>query len=79
MPRAFAEFSNWAIEDKKIYAKIVTLIKDVDRDPYTGLGKPESLRYELSGLWSRRITDEHRLVYKIMEEEVLIISCKLHY
>ena len=79
MPRAFAEFSNWAIEDKKIYAKIVTLIKDVDRDPYTGLGKPESLRYELSGLWSRRITDEHRLVYKVMEEEVLIISCKLHY
>ncbi len=79
LPRAFAEFSNLAIEDKKIYAKIVTLIKDVDRDPYTGLGKPESLRYELSGLWSRRITDEHRLVYKIMEEEVLIISCKLHY
>ena len=79
LPRAFAEFSNWAIDDKRIYAKIVTLIKDVDRDPYTGLGKPESLRYELSGLWSRRITDEHRLVYKIMEEEVLIISCKLHY
>jgi toxin YoeB len=79
LSRAFLEFSNWAIEDKKIYAKIVALVKDIDREPFEGLGKPEPLKYELSGLWSRRITDEHRLVYKVMEEEVLIISCRFHY
>jgi toxin YoeB len=79
LPRAFSEFSNWATEDKKIYAKIVTLIKDIDRNPFAGLGKPEPLKYQFAGLWSRRITDEHRLVYKVTEDEVLIISCRFHY
>ncbi|MFM7382874.1 MAG: Txe/YoeB family addiction module toxin [Microcystaceae cyanobacterium] len=77
--RSFDEFNQWAIEDKKIYAKIVTLIKDIERDPFSGLGKPEALKHDLSGLWSRRITQEHRLVYRIFEEEVVIISCKFHY
>ncbi|MCA2653857.1 Txe/YoeB family addiction module toxin [Microcystis sp. M061S2] len=49
--------------DKKVDAKIVSLIKDVQREPFSGLGKPEALKHELSGLWSRRITKEHRLVY----------------
>jgi toxin YoeB len=79
LPRAFSEFSDWATEDKKIYAKIVTLIKDIDRNPFAGLGKPEPLKYQFAGLWSRRITDEHRLVYKVTEDEVLIISCRFHY
>ena len=68
-----------AIEDKKIYIKIVILIKDIERDPFSGLGKPEALKHDLSGLWSRRITQEHRLVYSISEEQVVIISCKFHY
>ena len=59
---AFELFTNWALEDKKIHARIVRLIKDIDRSPYTGLGKPEPLRHDLAGYWSRRITDEHRLV-----------------
>jgi len=79
LPRGFDEFNQWAINDKKIYAKIVTLIKDIQRDPFSGLGKPEALKYELSGLWSRRITDEHRLVYSIAPEEVVIVSCRFHY
>jgi toxin YoeB len=79
LTRSFVEFNQWAIEDKKIYTKIVTLIKDIERDPFSGLGKPEALKHDLSGLWSRRITQEHRLVYSISEEEVVIISCKFHY
>lgn len=76
---AFEQFANWAIEDKKIYAKIVRLIKDIDRSPYTGLGKPEPLRHNLAGYWSRRITDEHRLVYKVNEDAILIATCRFHY
>jgi toxin YoeB len=67
------------IQDKKIYSKIVALIKDIQRDPFSGLGKPEALKYELSGLWSRRITEEHRLVYRVTDVDVIVVSCKFHY
>jgi toxin YoeB len=77
--RSFDEFNQWAIEDKKIYSKIVNLIKDIQRDPFFGLGKPEALKYDLSGLWSRRITQEHRLVYRVSDEEIVIVSCRFHY
>jgi toxin YoeB len=79
LARAFDEFNVWAVQDKKIYSKIVSLIKDVNRDPFAGLGKPEPLKHELSGLWSRRITDEHRLVYQVTDEEIVVVSCKFHY
>lgn len=79
LPQSFEDFNQWAIADKKIQTKIVTLIKDIQRDPYSGLGKPEALKHSLSGLWSRRITQEHRLVYRITDEEIIIISCKFHY
>ncbi|WP_293114587.1 Txe/YoeB family addiction module toxin [Okeania sp. SIO1I7] len=68
LTRSFDDFNQWAIEDKKIYIKIVNLIKDIQRDPFSGLGKPEALKYDLSGLWSRRITQEHRLVYSVSDE-----------
>lgn len=77
--RAFQEFTELASIDKKIHSKIIELINDVLRTPFTGLGKPEPLKHELQGYWSRRITNEHRLVYKVTDEEVLIISCKSHY
>lgn len=77
--KAFEDFSSWAVEDKQIYQKIVSLIKAVLRDPFVGLGKPEPLRQHLQGYWSRRTTQEHRLVYKITDEEVMIVSCKYHY
>ncbi|GAB4177535.1 MAG: Txe/YoeB family addiction module toxin [Coleofasciculaceae cyanobacterium] len=78
-PEAFEQFNDWAAQDKKIHRKIVTLINDILRQPFTGLGKPEPLKHELSGYWSRRITDEHRLVYKVSETEIIILSCRFHY
>jgi toxin YoeB len=79
LPTAFDDFNWWAAEDKKIHVRIVKLIKDIDRSPFSGLGKPEPLKHELKGLWSRRITEEHRLVYKVTEEEIVIVSCRFHY
>jgi toxin YoeB len=76
---AFEDFTEWARLDRKLYAKIVSLIKDIDRSPFTGLGKPEALKHDLSGYWSRRVTDEHRLVYQISDSEIIIISCRHHY
>lgn len=76
---AFEEFNQWSSSDKKIYQKIVSLIKDVDRSPFSGIGKPEALKHDLSGYWSRRITDEHRLVYQITDELIIIVSCRYHY
>ncbi len=78
-PKAFEDFNNWAIQDKKTSRKIITLINDILRQPFTGLGKPEPLKHELKGYWSRRITDEHRLVYKVSENAIIILSCRFHY
>jgi toxin YoeB len=64
---------------KKVFKKIQRLIKDTIRDPFGGIGKPEPLRNNLQGYWSKRITDEHRLVYKIDENKLIIISCRFHY
>jgi len=63
----------------KLFSKISSLIKDIARDPFQGLGKPEPLRHELSGYWSRCINEEHRLVYKIENDTIFILSCKFHY
>jgi len=76
---AFGDYQSWAQNDKKIFRKIGNLIKEISRTPFDGTGKPEPLRHELSGYWSRRITDEHRLVYKFENDTVFIISCKYHY
>jgi len=76
---AFDDFTYWAREDKKIYTRIIRLIEDIQRSPFAGIGKPEPLRYELSGFWSRRIDDEHRLVYKVSDDDVIIAACRYHY
>lgn len=76
---SFSDYQSWALEDKKLYKKINELIKDIIRSPFSGIGKPEPLKHELSGYWSRRINEEHRLVYKVIENSVLIASCKYHY
>ena len=76
---AFAEYRQWAVKDKKIFEKINTLITEIMRDPFHGTGKPEPLKENLSGYWSRRITQEHRLVYKVFPDHVIIVSCKYHY
>jgi toxin YoeB len=78
-PEGFEQLGQWATEDKKIFKKILELIRDIQREPFSGIGKPEPLKYELQGYWSRRITDEHRLVYKVEEDLLTILSCKYHY
>ena len=76
---SWQEYLHWQQTDKKILKKFNALIKDIKREPYEGIGKPEPLKYELSGCWSRRITDEHRLVYEVSSYSILIISCRYHY
>lgn len=78
-PEAFEDFRSWASEGKKIFAKISDLIEDATRTPFQRLGKPEPLKHELKGFWSRRITDEHRLVYKVEKDTLYIASRKQHY
>jgi len=76
---AFEDFNQWANRDKKLHRKIINLIKDIDRSPFSGLGKPEPLKHDLQGYWSRRIDDEHRLVYKVTDDAIVIIACRYHY
>ncbi len=73
------EYLYWQTHDKKVLKRINLLVKDLKRDPFDGLGKPEPLKYELAGCWSRRITDEHRIVYEVMDDSIVIISCRFHY
>jgi toxin YoeB len=76
---SWEDYTSWLKEDKNMLKKINELIKDIQRNPFEGKGKPEPLKYDLSGLWSRRIDREHRLVYQIKEKEILIYSCRYHY
>lgn len=76
---AWEEYLFWLKEDKKILKRINDLIKDIDRNKNKGIGKPEALRFELFGFWSRRINSEHRLIYKIENNSIYIISCRGHY
>ncbi len=76
---AFRHLEEWKQSDPKIAARIGDLIRDTLRDPFKGIGKPEALKYDLKGYWSRRITHEHRLVYKITDDAIIITSCKFHY
>jgi len=73
------DYLYWQDIDKKILKKINQLIKDIKRDPFNGIGKPEPLKYEFTGCWSMRITEEHRVVYEVNEYSIVIISCRFHY
>ncbi len=66
-------------KDRKLLKRINNLIKDIKRSPFEGIGKPEPLKADLTGYWSRRINAQHRLVYSVLESEILIISCRYHY
>ena len=76
---AFEDYNQWTRLDKKIHRKIIALIKDINRSPFSGLGKPEALKHQYSGYWSRRINDEHRLIYKVTDTDIIIVACKYHY
>jgi len=77
--RSWEDYNQWMIDDKKIFKKIQHLIKESMRDPFGGIGKPEPLKHNFKGYWSKRINDEHRLVYRVEENQLIIISCKFHY
>ena len=78
-PDSWREYCDWLDVDKAVLKKINALISDACRDPFIGIGKPEPLRHALSGFWSRRITKEHRLVYQVVEDDVIIIQIGGHY
>lgn len=76
---AWEDYTSWQTEDKKTLKKINSLIKEIERNPYEGIGKPEPLKFDLAGLWSRRIDQTNRLVYRIEENDIQIFACKYHY
>lgn len=76
---AFEDLAWWIQQDRNKALRIVNLIKEVQRDPFKGIGKPEPLRHELKGCWSRRIDQEHRLIYQVTEAKIRILACRYHY
>ncbi|MGE5090426.1 MAG: Txe/YoeB family addiction module toxin [Candidatus Levyibacteriota bacterium] len=76
---AWDDYLFWQARDKAVLKRINALIRDIQRSPFDGIGKPEPLKHNLSGFWSRRIDDEHRLVYAIDDDRILIAQCRYHY
>lgn len=76
---SWGDYLYWQKTDKKMLSRINSLIKDIARNPFDGIGKPEHLKYKYSGFWSRRIDAEHRLIYQVKEDEILIAKCRFHY
>lgn len=73
------DYLYWQLTDRKMIKRINELLKNISRTPFSGMGKPEALKFNLSGYWSRRIDSEHRLVYKIENNCIIILSCRYHY
>jgi len=78
-PAGFEDLAWWVEKDRKKALRIIKLIKEVQRNPFEGTGKPEPLKHELAGCWSRRIDQEHRLVYQIVKDKIRILACRYHY
>ncbi|MDB5029485.1 Txe/YoeB family addiction module toxin [Mucilaginibacter sp.] len=78
-PSAFNEYNAWFETNPQIIQRIKTLIREIDHEPFKGIGKPEPLKGNWSGYWSRRIDQEHRLIYRVTNEQILIAKCKGHY
>ena len=76
---AWEDYLYWHKLDKKVFLNINKIIKECLRNPFSGTGKPEPLKFQLSGCWSRRITAEHRLVYQMKDDNLIIIQCRYHY
>ena len=77
--QAWEDYLYWQKTDKQILKRINNLIKEISRNPFEGIGKPEPLKHALSGYWSRRINDEHRIVYKAQEDSILVAQLRYHY
>lgn len=77
--QSWDDYQYWLKNNKQLLRRVNELIKAIQRTPFEGIGKPEPLRHQLQGLWSRRINEEHRLVYEVTEQELRIIACRYHY
>ncbi|MGC0419214.1 Txe/YoeB family addiction module toxin [Embleya sp. AB8] len=77
--RAWEEYLWWQVQDRRILKRINTLVADIARNGNEGIGKPEPLKHGFHGYWSRRINDEHRLIYKLTDDSILIAQCRYHY
>jgi len=78
-PAAFDDLAWWVSQDRKKALRLVRLIQETQKDPFGGIGKPEPLKHELAGCWSKRIDDEHRLVYQVTENKIRVLACRHHY
>lgn len=78
-PTALDDLRYWLKTDRRLAERIFTLLEEIRRTPFEGTGKPEPLRFQLVGCWSRRIDREHRLVYQVEETEIIVIACRFHY
>lgn len=78
-PTALKQLEEWEKDNKKVYDRIDVLLQAIQSEPFAGIGKPEALKHQLKGYWSRRITKEHRLVYKVTDTAIIVIACKYHY
>jgi len=76
---SWEDYLYWQKTNKKVLEKINALLKDISRNPYDGLGKPERLKYKYKGYWARRIDSEHRLIYRVKDDEIQIAKCRFHY
>ena len=77
--QAWEDYLYWQSHDKKVLRKINTLLRDINRDPFKGIGSPEPLKHDLAGYWSRRITLDHRLVYRMLDGQIRVVQCRYHY
>ncbi|AEV31236.1 Txe/YoeB family addiction module toxin [Owenweeksia hongkongensis] len=77
--QAWEDYTYWQKHDKRMLRKINELLKDIYRSPFEGIGNPEPLKHDLSGYWSRRINLEHRLVYRMNDDEIRVVQCRYHY
>ena len=76
---AFEDLTWWVENDRSTVMRILKLVIDIQRDPFDGIGKPEPLKYDFGGCWSRRIDQEHRLIYQVTETKIRILACRYHY
>ena len=77
--QAWDDYLYWQKHDRRMVERINNLIREIQREPFSGIGKPEPLKHALAGFWSRRITDEHRLVYQLRDEQLIIVQARYHY
>ena len=76
---AIEDLAWWIKQDRRKALKIIDLIKQIEREPFSGIGKPEPLKHDFKGCWSRRIDDEHRLIYQVFDDKIRILACRYHY